>query len=76
MSSTPRSPARAACAQRPDTPRPRLVSLCRPTRARCCSEVRANGTKVVSLMDMPRPFTKLKSLDMDDVAGDVVKALS
>eukprot|EP00315_Gephyrocapsa_oceanica_P041416 CAMPEP_0185474512 /NCGR_PEP_ID=MMETSP1366-20130426/2060_1 /TAXON_ID=38817 /ORGANISM="Gephyrocapsa oceanica, Strain RCC1303" /LENGTH=117 /DNA_ID=CAMNT_0028081403 /DNA_START=83 /DNA_END=436 /DNA_ORIENTATION=+ len=40
-----------------------------------CFEVKANGTTVVSLTDMPRPFTKLKALDMDEVAADVVKAL-
>ena len=39
-----------------------------------CFEVRAKGTKVVSLLDMPRPFTKLKALDIEQVAKDVVKA--
>ena len=40
------------------------------------SEVKANGSTVLSLTDMPRPFTKLKALDMEKVAADVVKALS
>jgi len=39
-------------------------------------EVRtSDGTKVVSLLDMPRPFTKLKALDMEAVAEDVKKAV-
>jgi len=35
-----------------------------------CFEVRtADGTKTyVSLLSMPRPFTKLKELDMDELA--------
>ena len=39
------------------------------------SEVKANGDVVLSLTDMPRPFAKLKALDMEQVAADVVKAL-
>ena len=39
-----------------------------------CFEVSVNGDVVLSLLDMPRPFTKLKALDMDEVASDVVKA--
>jgi len=38
--------------------------------------VSVNGSAVLSLTDMPRPFAKLKALDMDDVAADVVKACS
>ena len=41
-----------------------------------CFEVSVNGNAVLSLLDMPRPFTKLKALDMEDVAADVVKACS
>jgi len=41
-----------------------------------CFEIRVNGKAVVSLTDMPRPFTKLKALDMEKVAADVVKALN
>ena len=40
-----------------------------------CFEVKANGDVVVSLTDMPRPFVKLKALDMEALAGDVAKAL-
>ena len=39
-----------------------------------CFEISVNGKTVLSLLDMPRPFTKLKALDMEDVAADVVKA--
>ena len=41
-----------------------------------CSEVRVGDTKVLSLLDMPRPFTKLKGIDdWLPVAKDAVKAL-
>ena len=33
-----------------------------------------NGTTTLSLLDMPRPFGKLKALDMEEVAADVIKA--
>ena len=36
--------------------------------------VAVNGDTVLSLLDMPRPFPKLKALDMDEVAKDVLKA--
>lgn len=41
-----------------------------------CFEVTVSGVDdpVVSLLDMPRPFSKLKALTMEDVAEDVVKA--
>jgi hypothetical protein len=39
-----------------------------------CFEVIVNGDVALSLIDMPRPFTKLKALDMEEVAQDVVKA--
>ena len=39
-----------------------------------CFEVSVNGSATLSLLDMPRPFAKLKALDMDEVAADVVKA--
>ena len=41
-----------------------------------CFEVRVGDKAVLSLLDMPRPFTKLKALEMEDVAKDVVKALA
>jgi len=30
---------------------------------------------VLTLLDMPRPFAKLKALDMEEVAKEVAKAL-
>ena len=39
-----------------------------------CFEVVVNGETTLSLLDMPRPFAKLKALDMEEVAADVVKA--
>ena len=40
-----------------------------------CFEVRVNGDAVLSLMDMPRPFTKLKALDFDgQVSKDIMEA--
>ncbi|KAK9811145.1 hypothetical protein WJX73_006459 [Symbiochloris irregularis] len=43
---------------------------------RGCFEVRdANsGKKYITLLDMPRPFSKLKELDMDDVAEKILTA--
>jgi len=42
-----------------------------------CFEVRAEGGEkpIVSLIDMPRPFTKLKALDMEALAAEVITAL-
>jgi len=37
--------------------------------------VKTDATTVLELLDMPRPFPKLKALDMDKVGADVVKAL-
>ncbi|BDA49844.1 hypothetical protein COCOBI_14-4640 [Coccomyxa sp. Obi] len=41
-----------------------------------CFEVRdADGTKTyISLLDMPRPFTKLKALDIDELAKEIAGA--
>ena len=41
-----------------------------------CFEVRVGGKPVLSLLDMPRPFGKLKALDMDEVGALVVGKLS
>ena len=38
--------------------------------------VTVNDKPVLSLLDMPRPFKKLKELDMEEVAEDVKKTLS
>lgn len=40
-----------------------------------CFEVKVGGDVVLSLLDMPRPFTKLKALDMETVSADVSKQL-
>jgi hypothetical protein len=41
----------------------------------CCEPCVAENKTVVELLAMPRPFPKLKALDMDKVGADVVKAL-
>ena len=38
--------------------------------------VSVNGVALVSLLKMPRPFTAMKALDMDDVALRVIASLS
>ena len=38
-----------------------------------CFEVSVNGDTTLSLLDMPRPFAKLKALDMEEVAAGVLK---
>jgi hypothetical protein len=38
-------------------------------------EVKVGDTVIVSLTNLPRPFAKLRALDLDSVAADVVKAL-
>ena len=37
-----------------------------------CFEVRVGDKAVVSLLDLPRPFLKLKALGMEDVAKAVI----
>ena len=36
--------------------------------------VTVGGKQVISLLSMPRPFTKLRSLDLEDAASTVLKA--
>ncbi|XP_024378980.1 uncharacterized protein [Physcomitrium patens] len=44
---------------------------------RGCFEIRDSaGTIFISLQGMPRPFTKLKALDLDKTAADIVKKLT
>jgi len=38
-----------------------------------CFEVKMGSKIFLSLLDMPRPFTKLKALDFDVVANDIIK---
>ena len=40
----------------------------------CVVTVTVGGKTVLELLDMPRPFGKLKALVMEDVAADVAKA--
>ena len=40
-----------------------------------CFEVKANGTTVLSLLGLKRPFAKLKALDIDAEAEKVVDKL-
>merc|ERR1711865_1170751 len=41
--------------------------------AKGCFEVRVGDKAVVSLLALPRPFLKLKALEMEDVAKAVIK---
>ncbi|KAJ1630008.1 hypothetical protein T492DRAFT_593304, partial [Pavlovales sp. CCMP2436] len=34
------------------------------------------GEPIISLLDMARPFTKLKALDMDEIAAETKKRLA
>lgn len=44
---------------------------------RGCLEIREEGGEVfISLLNMPRPFTAMKKLDMDEVIQDIVKKIS
>ena len=38
--------------------------------------ISVNGTPVVELLNLARPFPKLKALDMDSVVADVMKAIN
>ena len=50
-------------------------------RGDCCGdrlngfEVKVGDEIILSLLDMPRPFLKLKALEMEDVAEQCLKAL-
>ncbi|KAK9837337.1 hypothetical protein WJX81_007378 [Elliptochloris bilobata] len=52
---------------------PDLVVSVNPVKPRKgCFEVRdASGKMYVSLLDLPRPFTKLKALDLDELAATI-----
>ena len=55
-----------------DVPRNEKDPSCRPRKG--TFEVRVGGKPIVSLVGMPRPFKKLRALEMADVAKDVEKA--
>ena len=51
-----------------------IASACRyPRSTPLGSEVRLGDKVVLSLLDLPRPFLKLKALEMEDVAKAVIK---
>ena len=51
-----------------------IVAIINPEKPRKgCFEVRVGDKAVVSLLDLPRPFLKLKALEMEDVAELVIK---
>ncbi|KAL5699209.1 hypothetical protein ACHQM5_030144 [Ranunculus cassubicifolius] len=54
---------------------PNIKLLLNPDKPRRgCFEVRVEGGEVyISLLDMKRPFQKMKELDMEKVVADIVK---
>ncbi|CAN4077773.1 unnamed protein product [Withania somnifera] len=42
---------------------------------RGCFEIRVDGEKFVSLLDMKRPFGPMKALDMDKVISDIIEKI-
>lgn len=53
-----------------------MVSINPEKPRKGCFEVRdtEGGKTYVSLLDMPRPFTKLKALDIDELAKEIAGA--
>uniref|UniRef100_A0ACD6AL86 Uncharacterized protein n=1 Tax=Avena sativa TaxID=4498 RepID=A0ACD6AL86_AVESA len=52
-----------------------IINPAKPRRG--CLEIREEGGEVfISLLDMPRPFKKMRELDMDKVIQDIVKKIS
>uniref|UniRef100_A0ACD5ZW08 Uncharacterized protein n=1 Tax=Avena sativa TaxID=4498 RepID=A0ACD5ZW08_AVESA len=52
-----------------------LINPAKPRRG--CLEIREEGGEVfISLLDMPRPFKKMRELDMDKVIQGIVKKIS
>ena len=53
-----------------------IVAIINPEKPRKgCFEVRVGDKAVISLLDLPRPFLKLKALEMEDVAKAVIKEI-
>ena len=61
-----------------------LINETKPRKGSFVISVRGSGGKggggalpvsVLSLLDLPRPFARLKALDMEEVAANVVDAL-
>jgi len=59
----------------PRTLPPPQVAINRTKPRKGCFEVTVSGSEepVLSLLDMPRPFSRLKALDMEDVVESVKK---
>ncbi|KAJ1259105.1 hypothetical protein BS78_10G127700 [Paspalum vaginatum] len=52
-----------------------IINPQKPRRG--CLEIREEGGEVfISLLNMPRPFTPMKKLDMDEVIKDIAKKIS
>ena len=59
---------------RPSSQDAAIVAIINPEKPRKgCFEVRVGDKAVISLLDLPRPFLKLKALEMEDVAKAVIK---
>ena len=59
---------------RPSSQDAAIVATINPEKPRKgCFEVRVGDKAVISLLDLPRPFLKLKALEMEDVAKAVIK---
>ncbi|XP_077236782.1 uncharacterized protein LOC143878375 [Tasmannia lanceolata] len=56
---------------------PGIVVEVNPERPRKgCFEIRDGSGKIfISLLDMPRPFKKMKDLDMDQVISDIIEKI-
>ncbi|KAL5203919.1 hypothetical protein ABZP36_008790 [Zizania latifolia] len=57
---------------------PGVSAIINPEKPRRgCLEIREEGGEVfISLLNMPRPFTAMKKLDMDDVIKDIANKIS
>lgn len=52
-----------------------IINPQKPRRG--CLEIREEGGEVfISLLNMPRPFTPMRKLDMDEVIKDIAKKIS
>lgn len=56
---------------------PGITVLLNPDKPRRgCFEIRTeDGEKFISLLDMKRPFTRMKELDMEEVISDIIKKI-
>ncbi|XP_023536837.1 selenoprotein H-like [Cucurbita pepo subsp. pepo] len=56
---------------------PGITVLLNPDKPRRgCFEIRSeDGEKFISLLDMKRPFTRMKELDMEEVISDIIEKI-